>query len=264
MLKKMFDYIRNRYNIEPSMVKKLDLKDNNLYVKFLNAPYMLLPKNMEDFLFTHKSKFWYNLNRFEKMFRNDFGELYFEVVRDEKKLEIFLDKVYILFNKKWKDEYLSTPWKCKEGFETYKQAMIEMSKDNEGFLAVLYNESSELLSYSYCLNDDTTVYFYQYTTEPNPIYHKYSLGKVLVHNLLKYVISEQKYKMFDFMNGEQAYKLEWAKQSESVYIKIGKKSFKNYIKYYLLKVKVYLQFNGLLRDKLKNLLKMKEKFLGKC
>lgn len=259
----MFDYVKNKYNKKPSMVKRSEVNNNNLYVEFLKAPYMILPKNLEEFKNTHKSKFWYNLNRFEKIYRKDIGELFFEIIKDEENLNTFLDKIYTLFNKKWKDEYLSTPWKCKEGFQKYKEAMIELAKNDKGFIVVLYDKGKKLLSYAYCLNSCDTVYFYQYTTDPDPLYRKYSLGKVLVHKLLAHIVKEQKYKKFDFMNGEQSYKLEWAKQSEQVYFLIEGKTIKSYISYILLKIKVYLQFNPLFRDKLKYLLKLKEELLGK-
>ncbi len=259
----MFDYVRNEYNQNPNMVKKSNKTYDNLYVKFLNAPYMLIPDTMDNFLSTHKKKFWYNLNRLEKIYKRDIGELSFEIVKDKKKLDMFLDKTFILFNEKWKDEYLSTPWKCRDGFDKYKQAMLNMSGANEGFLAVLYGEKQELLSYAYCLEDNTTVYFYQHATNSNSKYGKYSLGKVLVHNLLKCLIEQEKYKKFDFMNGEQGYKLEWAKQSEEVFIKIEGKTLNSYLKYFLLRLKIYLQFNDLSRNKLKVILKLKQKIFGK-
>ena len=259
----MFDYVKNRYNQNPNMVKISNKTADNLYVKFLNAPYLILPNTIDDFIFTHKSKFWYNLNRFEKIYRRDIGELKFEIIKDKHKLDLFLDKVFILFNEKWKDEYLSTSWKCKDGFDKYKQAMLNLSDTNEGFLAVLHGENQELLSYAYCLENNTTVYFYQYTTNSNSKYRKYSLGKVLVHNLLKYIIEQQKYKIFDFMNGEQGYKLEWTKQSEEVFIKIEGKTLNSYMKYFLFRIKIYLQFNDLFRNQLKMLLKLKEDTFGK-
>jgi len=224
----------------------------------------LLPKTIEEFLTTHKSKFWYNLRRFEKLYTKDFGELEFNIINSKDELEEVLDKVFILFNKRWKNEYISTPWKCKDGFQLHKDAMIDMASKDEAFLAVLYNKEKELLSYAYCLKNNNTVFFYQYTTVTNSKYHKYSLGKVLLHNLLKYAINENKFTEFDFMNGEQGYKLEWAKQKRSIYIKIEGKTFKSYIQYFLLKFKIYLQFNALLRDKIKFLFKLKERFVGKC
>lgn len=260
----MFDYVKNRYNSNPTMVKHSNIDEENLYVKFLNAPYMILPKNLEEFKSTHQAKFWYNLNRFEKIYKRDIGELTFEVIKDDKDLDEFLDKIFLLFNKKWEDEYLTTPWKCKSGFEKYKHAMINLANDDAGFIAVLYDENKKLLSYAYCLEDDDTVYFYQFTTDPDPMYKRYSLGKVLIHNLLKYIIESQKYKIFDFMNGEQSYKTEWAKQSEAVYFKVEGKSIISYIKYYLLKLKVYLQFSIFFRDKLKKILQFKENLFGKC
>jgi len=260
----MFDYVKNRYNPNPNMVKKSDFDENNLYVKFINAPYMILPKDLEEFKKTHKSKFWYSLNRFEKIYKKDIGELNFEIIKDKENLNQFLDKIFILFNKKWESEYLSTPWKCEDGFKKYKNAMMDLAENNEGFIAVLYGEEKKLLSYAYCLEDKDTVYFYQYTTDPDSMYRKYSLGKVLVHSLLKYVIETAKYNKFDFMNGEQSYKIEWAKQSEEVYFKIEGKTFKSYILYYIVKFKVFLQFSTFFRDKLKYILKLKDNIFGKC
>ena len=260
----MYDYVVNEFNNNPSMVKLSNVNSENLYVNFLNAPYMFLPKSLDEFKSTHKSKFWYNLNRFEKIYKKDIGELNFKIIQDKIELEPFLDKVFILFNNKWKDEYLSTSWKCKDGFNEYKKAMLKLSSNNEAFLAVLYDEDKNLLSYAYCLNDDDTVYFYQYTTNSDSKYKKYSLGKVLLHNLLKYIISQNKYKKFDFMNGEQAYKLEWAKSTEAVYFKIEGKTIISYLKYFLLRFKVYLQFNKFFRNKLKTVFKLKDIFFEKC
>ena len=260
----MYDYVKNKYNLNPNMVEENNLDEDNLYVKFITAPYLMLPKTIEEFLSTHKSKFWYNLRRFEKLYTKDFGELKFDIIKSKDELEEFLDKVFILFNERWKDEYLSTSWKCKDGFQKYKDAMIDMASRDEAFLAVLYNKEKELLSYAYCLEDDNTVYFYQYTTVTDNKYRKYSLGKVLLHNLLKYIVNENKFTKFDFMNGEQGYKLEWAKQKRAIYFKIEGRTIKSYIKYFLLKFKIYLQFNDLFRDKIKFLFKLKENIFGKC
>ncbi len=259
----MFDYVKNKYNQNPNMVTEDNLENSNLYVKFINAPYLILPNTIEEFHKTHKSKFWYNLRRSEKLFSKDFGGLNFKILKSKDDLDVFLDKVFMLFNKRWEDEYLSTPWKCKDGFMRYKEAMMDLAIHDKAFLAVLYDNNDELLSYAYCLEDIDTVHFYQYTTIIDNKYRKYSLGKVLLHKLLEYTITEKKVK-FDFMNGEQPYKMEWAKQKKSIYIEIKGKTFKSYIEYFLLRFKVYLQFNDLFRDKLKATLKFKESIFGKC
>jgi CelD/BcsL family acetyltransferase involved in cellulose biosynthesis len=260
----MFDYVKNKYNQYPAMVTEDDMNNESLYVKYINAPYLILPKTVEEFNSAHKSKFWYNIKRSARMYEDTFGKLSFEVVTNTNDLNFFLDQVFDLFNQRWKDEYLSTPWKCKEGFEKYKEAMIELSKSDNAFLAVLYDENKKLLSYAYCLSNNQTAYFYQYTTTTEDKYKKFSLGKFLLYRLLLNLIESHKYKIFDFMNGEQEYKMEWTKQTKSIYFQIDDKGLKSYIKYFLLKFKIYLQFNDFFRDKLKMLFKIKENFFGKC
>ena len=260
----MFDYVKNRYNLSPTMVKKSDINKKNLYVKYLNAPYMILPNTIESFLSSHKSKFWYNLNRFERLYKKEIGEIYFEIIKEGDSLDEFLEKAFELFNNRWRGEYISTSWKCKKGFSKYKDAMINLASENNSLLAVLYDSKRNLLSYAYCLIEDETIYFYQYTTNPNEKFKKYSLGKILLHNLLKYLINESRYKKFDFMIGEHSYKKEWAKENEEIFIEIKGKSIMSYLKFYLLRIKIFLQFHPIFRDKIKKIFLMKEKIFGKC
>ena len=260
----MFDYVQNKYNPTPKLVTEDDLTDKNLYVKYINAPYMILPKTIEEFHSSHKSKFWYNINRSIKMYENQFGNLSFEIIKNTNDLDFFLEQVFHLFNKRWENEYLTSPWKCIEGFEKYKTALIDLSKSDNGFLAVLYDKNKKLLSYAYCLSNGNTAHFYQYTTTTENKYKKFSLGKILLYRLLLALIEDSQFKILDFMNGEQAYKLEWAKQSKPIYYKISNKTLQSHAKYILLKIQFYLQFNNFFRNKLKTLFKVKEDYFGKC
>lgn len=260
----MFDYVKNKYNLDPMMVTEHDIDNTYLYVKYINAPFLLLPKTIDEFHTTHKPKFWYNIKRSAKIYEEAFGPLTFEIIKDPSDLNFFLEQVFHLFNARWQDEYLSTPWKCKDGFEDYKKAMLDLSESNDAFLAVLYDENKKLLSYAYCLADRQTAYFYQYTTTIENKYKKFSLGKILLYRLLLTLIKDDKFKIFDFMNGEQTYKLEWAKQSKPIYYKISNKTLQSYTKYIFLKIKLYLQFNDFFRNKLKKLFKLKEDIFGKC
>lgn len=260
----MFDYVKNRYNPNPDMALQGDLDNNCLYIKYLDAPRMAIPNSLEEFLASHKSKFWYNLKRLEKMYGNEVGDLSFEVIKDEERLGVFLDQVFRLFKERWKDDYVSSPWKCRAGFEEYKNAMVALAKSGNGFLAVLYGENNKLLSYGYCLVEEGTVYFYQHTTVTDQKYRRYSLGKVLIHNLLKYLIIEKKNKFFDFMSGEQTYKREWAKDTRAIYIKVDGRTVSSFVRYYLLKFRLYIQFNELFRGKVKTILKIKDDLFLRC
>lgn len=260
----MFDYVKNKYNLDPVMVTENDRDNTNLYVKYINAPFLVLPKTIDEFYTIHKPKFWYNIKRSAKIYEEAFGALTFEIIKNSDDLNFFLEQVFHLFNERWKDEYLSTAWKCKDGFEAYKKAMLDLSESDDAFLAVLYDENKKLLSYAYCLVNHQTAYFYQYTTTTENKYKKFSLGKILLYRLIQTLIEDGQFKIFDFMNGEQAYKLEWAKQSKPIYYRISNKTLRSYTKYIFLKIKLFLQFNDFFRNKLKRLFKIKENFFGKC
>ena len=258
----MFDYLRNKYNRSPVLFSEDDLDKDYLYVKYTEAPYLLLPKTLDAYKALHRKKFWYNLRRSEKLFQSEFSKLSFEVVKDGKELDFFLEQVFELFNERWVDEYTSATWKCKKGFYKYKKAMIELSSSGNAFLAVLYDKNRQLLSYGYCLEQDNTIFFYQHTTTVDSKYRKYSLGKVLIHHLLKYAVNN-KYDKFDFMAGDSSYKYEWAKDTKIIYRSIGRKKISNYLKMYLVKMRYFLQFNYCSRRTLKLIWKYIERIFEK-
>ena len=258
----MFDYIKNKYNSSPSLFVENNLKKDHIYVPYVEAPFLLLPENQIEFKSLHKRKFWYNIRRSEKLFEADHGELNFEILKDEPQLVFYLKEVFNLFNKRWLDEYTSASWKTIEGFDLYKKAMIDLASSKEAFLAILTDKNGKLLSYGYCLIQDEVVCFYQHTTDTNDIYRKYSLGKILVCNLLKYSI-ECKYKEFDFMTGQTSYKYEWAKNTRMIYRQIGKKNNINYIKSFIVKIRHFLQFNIYSRLLLKSIIKLLVKIYAK-
>lgn len=246
----MFDYLVNKYNPSPVMTPQERLEKNYLYVEYAKAPYLVLPDTLEDFRALHKRKFWYKLRRYERQYEDSFGELNFKIVTEKKELIIFLDQVFELFNNRWSKEYTSAAWKHKEGFEEYKRAMIDLCNSNKAFLAVLFDKHKKLLSYGYCLDQNETIYFYQHTTSVDEKYRRFSLGKVLIHHLLRYAI-KRKYHKFDFMAGNSPYKYEWTKSAKTIYVCVGKKSISNLLKMYLLKIRYAVQFNQYSRRVLK-------------
>jgi CelD/BcsL family acetyltransferase involved in cellulose biosynthesis len=258
----MFDYLVNSYNQSPSLITESDLDQDYLYVKYTEAPYLVLPESLENLKSQHKRKFWYNLNRSQRLYEARFGVLHFEIIRDQENLDYFLDQVFDLFNKRWEGEYTSAAWKNKDGFKLYKEAMIDLASSGNAFLAVLYDENKKLLSYGYCLDQDKSLYFYQHTTTLEPMYRTFSLGKLLICSLLKFATAEG-YEKFDFMAGTAPYKYEWAKQAQVIYKVIGSKNLISYCKYVITKVRYFLQFNFYTRRFLKFVWYQMEKRNGK-
>jgi len=258
----MFDYIKNKYNPSPWLFLKNDLKKDYIYIPYVEAPFLTLPATQDEFKALHKRKFWYNIKRSQKLFEKEHGDLNFDILKTEDQLDYYLNKVFILFNKRWSNEYTSAAWKSLQGFELYKKAMIDLASSNKSFLAVLTDKDGKLLSHGYCLIQDKTVSFYQHTTVVDDIYRKYSLGKILVYRLLSYSI-DCNYKEFDFMTGQSPYKYEWTKNARMTYRQIGKKNIFNYFKSYFFKLRYFLQFNSYCRALLKPIMFFLEKIHGK-
>lgn len=258
----MFDYLVNSYNQSPNLITESNLDQGCLYVKYTEAPYLILPKSLENLKSQHKRKFWYNLNRSQRLYEERFGLLHFEIIRDQENLDYFLDQAFYLFNKRWEGEYTSAVWKSKDGFGLYKEAMINLASKGNAFLAVLYDENRKLLSYGYCLDQNNSLYFYQHTTILEPMYRTFSLGKLLICSLLKFAITEG-YEKFDFMAGTSPYKYEWTKEAQVIYEVIGSKNFINYCKYFVIKLRYFLQFNFYTRRFLKFVWYNMEKRIGK-
>ena len=74
----MFDYLVNSYNQSPSLIAESDLDQGYLYVKYTEAPYLVLPESLENLKSQHKRKFWYNLKRSQRQYEARFGVLHFE------------------------------------------------------------------------------------------------------------------------------------------------------------------------------------------
>ncbi len=256
----MFDYVINRFNRKPIFVTE-DERDNHLlYIKYTEAPFLQLPKTVEEFRAQHKKKFWYNIRRNIKLYESAYGRLYFNIVTKADELEYYFDQVFKLFNARWENEYTSASWKTAEGFGDYRNAIKELSLSSEAFLAVLSNENNQILSYGLCLQVDTTIHLYQHTTIMDQKFRKFSLGKILMQNLLTYAITHN-FQRFDFMAGTSPYKYEWTKRKRKIYRRIGKRSIFNYIKLAFFTIRYFVQFNPYTRKILKFILRSWERYI---
>lgn len=217
----MFDYCVNEYNEQPTLVVASQLSPEvtkaNFLFRFSSAPYMVVPATIDDFKKLHKRKFWYNLKRTQKLFCQEHGGVSFKILELENDLHNYLPKVFALFRKRWSGKYTSCSWKTPKGEKVYSEAMLNLAQKKKAFLAVLLGKDDKLLSFGYCLTDETTVYFYQHAVEVNPEYKRFSLGKIFLSHLLENIVLQKRFARFDFMIGNQAYKQEWATGEEQVF-----------------------------------------------
>lgn len=214
----MFSYLKNNFNELPDLFRESERIPGHKYVIYGESPYMLIPDTFEELKKSRKRKTWYNINRSRKLFEEKYGSLIFKIPSSNSEILRYLDKSYELFNERWEKEYSSSDWKSSEKFEKYKDAMISLNDANEGFLAVLTDSNDRLMAYGYCLNNDSTVYFYQHASISSAIYRDYSVGRIFLFELIQELVG--KFKILDFMLGRHHYKMEWASSSQIIYKKI--------------------------------------------
>lgn len=217
----MFDYCVNEFNPQPEIILASDLstekKKQSFFLKFACSHYLNLPSTMEEFKKLHRKKYWYNLKRSQALFTKEHGELNFKIVVDKHELMKYLPEVFRLFRSRWRGKFTSCSWKTADGEKKYTEAMLALAIQNRAFLAILTDSKNSLLSYGYCLCDNTTVYFYQHSSDNRAEYRRFSLGKVFIAFLLERLILQGQFKKFDFMVGSQPYKLEWAEGFEETF-----------------------------------------------
>jgi CelD/BcsL family acetyltransferase involved in cellulose biosynthesis len=219
----MFLYVENRFNSRPRYVvgpvaPRPDRYEH--FIRSLDAPIMTVPATAEALRALKRKKFWYNIERQKRLFEAEVGPLEIEVLRDDPRLPVFLDKVQALFSTRWRDRPTSSPWRSPNGFVPYRTAMIELARTGEAELIVLHSDG-RLLSYGYCLIAGDRYCFYQHCADHSPEFRRYSLGKVLVVEMIRHIVATERCRTLDFMIGLTDYKLEWADQIAPTYYRVS-------------------------------------------
>ncbi|MDD5773360.1 MAG: GNAT family N-acetyltransferase [bacterium] len=160
--------------------------------------------------------------------KND-GELVFENC-DENTLAESLKVLFEIHKKRQIDKVGDSIFDTRINRDFFQELAVEFTKMGMADISVL-KVGNKIISINYALKCNNIYYFWIPTFDP--LFIKYSLGKLHILNILKKCF-EQNLKVFDFMIGDEPYKFKWAK-----------KTFNNY------EIKVY---NNQLFYKLDNLI----------
>lgn len=251
----MFDYVKNTYNPNPKFVRKEDMLEDHFYAPYTSAPFLKLQSNVNDLKKVRSKKSLYNIKRSVRLYEEAHSSLQLKICTSREDINEVANSIYFLFNERWKNEYTSASWQYQSSFDKYINAIVDLSDQNQGFIAILINAENNVLAYGYCLSADGTVHLYQHTTTVENSLRKYSLGKIFVYKMINYMISEG-YKELDFMCGVNDYKSEWTKEYRQIYQDMGHKSFINFARSKIYIVIRYLQFQPVARKILKSMMKI--------
>jgi CelD/BcsL family acetyltransferase involved in cellulose biosynthesis len=89
---------------------------------------------------------------------------------------------------------------------SFLRELASIFTEKQRWLLFLFRVKGKLVAYRLCFAYNGTVY--DWNTSYDVEYSQYSLGKILLKPVLEYCF-EQGYKVFDFMAGDEDYKLKW-------------------------------------------------------
>ncbi|RAP31790.1 hypothetical protein DID76_02355 [Candidatus Marinamargulisbacteria bacterium SCGC AG-414-C22] len=129
------------------------------------------------------------------------GKLETRFLQSYKKTEKYLDNFWEFRKKRWGH---NKSYSCSSNTEDFVKSLINKTSDNILFSGLYLNDTPIALSLSFLKGN--TIYYY--IPVVNPSFLKFSPGRLLLIDTIKWAISK-KYTTFDFLYGEEPYKFEW-------------------------------------------------------
>ena len=190
------------------------IKKNN----FLNfkenqdrCPYLDISGSWEDYQLRKKKKFWYNISRSQRILEERMGKINFEILQSPVEIKSYFKNCINIYKKNWNGLTSSSIYLRKKGEDFLEELVVMLSKSSNSEIAIL-KQDNIILAFSIGFKFNLVYYFYIFATNKDPSLSKYSVGKIFIKNLLESVF-QRKFQKFDFMAGEEPYKLEWTKSS---------------------------------------------------
>jgi hypothetical protein len=173
--------------------------------------------NWEDYWSSLSKKFRKNLLRSENLVEENLGNIYLKRYTSVTDLEIGLDKFWSLHHKKMANKNLPSFNKCRKLF--YTEIANQFAKNgwlDLSFLEIDGIPISGVLGFFFCDK------YYYYQTALDPSYHRYSFGNVHILHLLRDKLTRDVPIEFDFLRGDEPYKLRWnpeIRENRYIYLK---------------------------------------------
>lgn len=210
------------------------INKNKIFLsKITKCPYLDIPSNESLFWANFKSKVRYNLKRELKNAQN-YGFSFNFINKDKR--ELVFKRMIELHNSRFQSVGKESRFTTKIP-QTFHQNLINESSDQFEVVMIAASKNNELhgVLYGFLIHDT----FYFFNSGINPEFNRYSLGKMLILQMILYGI-DNKIKRFDFLRGNEEYKKFWTKTFDNNYSGIGSFSCKG--KLYLLLVRMYSFF----------------------
>ena len=199
-----FDQVPNESKLYTSLDNQSFYQD--LFIRgeiICYSPYLDLSSSWEEYRNTLSKKLRKNLRRGQKLIEKDFGDIEFKRYSISKSVEMKLNNFLVLHHKKMSYKKLPSFSEDQKAFfaETAKN-FADNGWLNLSFLEANGQPVSSVLGFEY----DKKYYYYQ--TAFDPAYSSYGVGMIHIAYLIKDLI-DRRFREFDFLRGDEAYKLRW-------------------------------------------------------
>jgi CelD/BcsL family acetyltransferase involved in cellulose biosynthesis len=166
------------------------------------SPYLPIQSSLDDHLKMLSNKFRKNLRKGEKNIEKKMGGIEFKKFTTVDSLEKNLDDFWEMHQKKMSYQDVPCFSDSQKGFLTeVAKKFAQNGWLNLSFLDINGQHASGVLGFEY----HGKYYYYQTAFDPN---YSYSVGNIHILYILKDLISRG-LKEFDFLRGDEAYKLRW-------------------------------------------------------
>lgn len=181
-------------------------------VTLARAPYLDIAGSWEEYRAAKRAKSWKNISRAQKLLEEKAGPLSFRILEAPEAIAGVFDSCMSLYTANWSRMNSSSIFLSETGRRFLKDLLVTLSQEGKAEISLL-EQGTVLLAFSMSLKRDGGYYFYVFATNKVAEFETYSVGKILIRDLLESVFA-RRFTRFDFMAGEEPYKYEWTKCSQ--------------------------------------------------
>lgn len=182
--------------------------DGKSYVyRIKTCPYIELPQTVDAFWQNLSRNLRSNLRRTQNKFnKNGFT---IEVVDNEQELDQAIRRLFELHSMRFAAKQAQTKFLF-ENRGAFHQKIAKIFLRNHWLQLYQIKDRQTVIGSLYCFKFGESMMYMQGGFDPS--YHKFALGNLIILRAIADAI-EMKYKIFDFMRGNEAYKARWATHS---------------------------------------------------
>lgn len=186
-----------------NMIEQIIGNSSYLY-RTKTCPYIELPQTVDAFLQNLSRNLRSNLRRTQNKFNKN--GLTIEVVNNEQELDQAIRQLFELHSMRFAAKQAKTKFVF-ENRGAFHQRIAKIFFRNHWLQLYQIKDRQKVIGSLYCYKFRESMMYMQGGFDPS--YHKFALGNLIILRAITDAI-EMKYKIFDFMRGNEAYKARWA------------------------------------------------------